>query len=61
MRKTISTLFSNNSIICRKQHPLPIERAEATHGKPTLMRLKVAECVKMLLLPPTERAVKMKV
>ena len=58
MRKTISTLFSSNSITWRKAHALPIERAEATHGKPNLMRLKVAKCVKILLLPPIERAVK---
>ena len=58
MRKTVSNLFSSNSIICRKQHGLPIERAETTHGKPNLMRLKVAKCVKILLLPPIERAVK---
>ena len=58
MRKTVSTLFNSNSIICRKQHPLPIERAETTHEKPNLMRLKVTKCVKMLLLPPTETTVK---
>ena len=58
MRKTVSTLFSSNSITWRKAHALPIERAEATHGKPNLMRLKVAKCVKILLLPPIERAVK---
>ena len=58
MRKTVSTLFSSNSITWRKQHALPIERAEATHGKPNLMRLKVAKWVKILLLPPIERAVK---
>ena len=58
MRKTISTLFSSNSITWRKAHALPIERAEATHGKPNLMRLKVAKCVKILLLPPIERTVK---
>ena len=58
MRKTVSTLFSSNSITWRKQHALPIERAEATHGKPNLMRLKVAKCVKILLLPPIERAMK---
>ena len=58
MRKTISALFSSNSIICRKQHALSIERAGTTHGKPSLMRLKVAKCVKALLLPPIERAVK---
>ena len=57
MRKTVSTLFSSNSITWRKAHALPIERAEATHGKPNLMRLKVAKCVKILLLPPNERAV----
>ena len=57
MRKTVSNLFSSSSIICRKQHALPIERAETTHGKPNLMRLKVAKCVKILLLPPNERAV----
>ena len=58
MRKTVSTLFSSNSITWRKQHALPIERAEATHEKPNLMRLKVAKCVKILLSPPIERAVK---
>ena len=58
MRKTVSTLFSSNSIICRKQHALPIERAETTHGKPNLMRFKVAKCAKILLLPPIETAVK---
>ena len=58
MRKTVSTLFSSNSIICKKQHALPIERAETTNGKPNLMRLKVVKCVKILLFPPIERAVK---
>ena len=42
---------------CRKKHTLTIKRAERTHGKPNLMRLKVAKGVKMLLLP-TERVVK---
>ena len=51
-------LFRRNSITCRKQHILPIKRAETTHGKLNLMQLKVAKCLKMLLLPPTERAVK---
>ena len=58
MRKTISTLLSSNSITCRNQHPLSVKRAETTHGKPNLMQLKVGKCVKMLLLPLTERAVK---
>ena len=58
MRKIVSTLFNSNIITWRKAHALPIERAEATHGKPNLMRLKVAKCVKILLLPPIERAVK---
>ena len=58
MRKIVSTLLSSNSIVCRKQHALLIERAETTDGKPNLMRFKVTKCVKTLLLPPIERAVK---
>ena len=34
------------------------KRAETTNGKPNLMRLKVVKCVKILLFPPIERAVK---
>ena len=41
MKKTVSTLFSSNSITWRKAYALPIKRAEATHGKPNLMRFKV--------------------
>ena len=58
MRKIVSTLFSINSITWKKVHALPIKRAEATNGKPNLKRLKVAKCVKILLLPHIERAVK---
>ena len=42
---------------CTRQHPLTKKKAKRGHGKPNLMLLKVAKCVKMLLLP-TERTVK---
>ena len=55
--KSCQSCLVATALSCRKQHPLPIKRAERTHAKPNLMRLKVAKYVKMLLFP-TEKAVK---